>query len=117
MTNREIKFRAWDDGIMIYSHQHLNINSHTKIIWFFRVIRKDAIIMQFTGLHDKDGKDIYEGDICTGHSDGNGDITWTSYDGGFDYVFDDGNNVGINEVLRNIVVIGNIYETPKLLTQ
>ena len=55
---REIKFRAWDDGRMVRQTGALVILKR-----FFRVIREDSILMQFTGLHDKNGKEIYEGDI------------------------------------------------------
>ena len=55
---RTIKFRAFDDGKMIYPTGALS-----KLKRFIRIIREDAIIMQFTGLLDKNGKEIYEGDI------------------------------------------------------
>ena len=56
--NREIKFRAWDDNKMIYPTNALSNRNR-----FFRLIREDAILMQYTGLKDKNGKEIYEGDI------------------------------------------------------
>ena len=58
---REIKFRAW--------------NSYTKkwlTIFPMQDIRdpfpkdKDIIIEQYTGLKDKNGKEIYEGGYCSG---------------------------------------------------
>lgn len=55
---REIKFRAFDDGRMVYP-----VGAMANINRFFRVIREDAILMQFTGLKDKNGKEIYEGDV------------------------------------------------------
>lgn len=52
---REIKFRAWDDNsLMIYSGN---------LAEFFSYMDPSAPLMQYTGLKDKNGKEIYEGDV------------------------------------------------------
>lgn len=59
-----LKFRAWDDGVMIYSDS-FSCDQYVDYAWlckFFESIRSDAIIMQWTGLTDKDGVNVYEGD-------------------------------------------------------
>ena len=63
MSKREIKFRAWDE----FSKRMIG-NVSTGTIYLFgdeaEQIRSDrSIFMQFTGLLDKNGIEIYEGDI------------------------------------------------------
>lgn len=60
---REIKFRAFDDGKMINQDQTIMTENIDQLWYFFKTVRKDAIIMQFTGLRDRHGKEIYENDI------------------------------------------------------
>ena len=72
-------------------------------------------LMQFTGLHDKNGKEIYEGDV----------VEFENYRDGQQYYkaretirFDLGMFHIYGEPLRNfqnIEVIGNIYSNPELL--
>lgn len=85
---REIKFRVWDN--IDYMSQPFTLND---VMLGKIAFTEDCPVMQYTGLKDWKGKEIYEGDICEGHSDGRGIIKWTDFDGGYDYVFTDGPNL------------------------
>jgi len=108
---RDIKFRAWSalDNKMKECDMEEDIQSYFK--------HNDGIeLMQYTGLKDKNGKEIYEGDILKKwySRDTTGkDIIWfyepveleiTDSSVGFDITF-----------LSNSEVVGNIYENAELL--
>lgn len=118
---REIKFRAWD-------------GQDTMIYFDFNSIRHDGLIdwnenkysdtggglyidncnvMQYTGLQDKTGRDIFDGDIVETDTENIVSIKYNNdfgayQAGGFPLTKRD-----IEEL--NIEIIGNIYENPELL--
>ena len=104
---REIKFRAWD-GKQI----HYNIPIASVSVGIFLEMKGCAMeLMQYTGLKDKNGKEIYEGDILD--SSFPIVIEWDKRTVSFVARRDITFPLRIDGVYQ---VIGNIYENPELLT-
>lgn len=120
---RTIKFRGYSDELksFVYGfYQEVNVNGvvYSYIFWQGNTtpVRTDSI-GQFIGLHDKNGKEIYEGDFITYSgitSNGQKIIRVVNYNS--DYARFQGGMYPLSETKNLIEVIGNIYENPELLT-
>jgi hypothetical protein len=104
---REIKFRAWD-GKRILDDFYVSCRSGKAEV---RGEVFDWTLMQYTGLKDKNGKEIYEGDVVR-WSGKVYLIEWHDKVAGFVM---QNNGIERPDVEFESEVIGNIYESPNLL--
>lgn len=128
---REIKFRGlrldgkgWIYGDLV----NQTTNAHSKIIdvgikehQCHPVEVKPSSVSQYTGLKDKEGKEIYEGSICRirFYDEGlkNGQVVFRVFHSGYYLEGDFGQySMGTWEP-SYIEIIGNIHENPELLNQ
>lgn len=124
--SRIIKFRAWSKNIaMPGSNEFMEYSDKIGLMKFFSIYPKQGVvmngaaerfIMQFTGLLDKNGKEIYEGDILQysmPNMEGDGSTTYTELvhfeNGSFEL---DGCPCYVGADIGE--VIGNIHENPEL---
>jgi hypothetical protein len=147
MSNREIKFRAWDRNHLHWLH--VDDGDLCDLSWGYECGRvyytESVIFQQYTGLKDKNGKEIYEGDVlwysnedghhtsfsegfvvefgeqCLGDSSYQQTIGWNAtrlHSFGKPSLLCSGRLThGILDLFgyHNVEVIGNIYENPDLI--
>ena len=114
---RVIKFRAWGEVEMVYEG-----GKSLDYIHSWNILREYEVLMQFIGLKDKNGIEIYEGDILKSSTKEAHYFEVYYSDGGFKYrnksktidiSFADHNH--LEKILSILEVVGNIYETPEIL--
>ena len=112
---KELKFRAWDGKKMIEDVIPVSETDIVELFEYEHQVTEVEAVEQYTGLKDKNGKEIYEGDIV--------ELDWyvrndKSYRVKEKVVFNDmGARLG-NDRIRNcsnVEVIGNIHENDYLL--
>ena len=126
---REIKFRAfYPRDKMMYFVKGINWQTNTIRLHVDRNPRfEECHLMQYTGLKDKSGKEIYEGDVITDNSGRIWEIKWRESPVGFGLFILNEKKKGfdgrigrfttsmMDYQMADMEVIGNIYENSSLL--
>ena len=129
---REIKFRGYDEENKCWRYGHFfetvegirrcyNIVENRDTKYYVEV---DSI-GEFTGLYDKTGKEIYEGDIFSisnpynnSTASGYAKVVFSyDYVGGWVLTSDGKDSLNIGTRTKSVEVVGNIYENPDLVRQ
>ncbi len=143
--SRDLKFRAWDGAKMVYdgdkvfpSHFDSKLRAVTgpaevtnkgDNLWVYETQLKNATdrhfdhtsgipvteIMQFTGLHDKNGKEVFEGDVLRQEHYSDWIVAW--YGTGFHVYVSCNPGTYYPLVQSDREIIGTIHENPELLKQ
>lgn len=121
---REIKFRAWTQGQMwaprnifeLTTYKHIQPDGSKLVECGYP---SDTILMQYTGLKDKNGKEVYEGDIVKSLKERHYRIYQIEYKEQLGAFEGTGIDTGFTFSCYNLPVfgevIGNIFEHPHLL--
>lgn len=114
---RETKFRVWD-GKRMTNQIELRFAHGLRLVSTsdlgFGIIGDDkCVLMQYTGLKDKNGKEVYEGDIVRYSNKSDREVVFEK--GMFQSRQKNGWGALVL-IANNCEVIGNIYENPELLT-
>lgn len=132
MSMRPIRFRVWDtvekrmflmDKEPYYQSEYQNfcfsVNFQLKEdededYMQYKVESDNWILMQYTGLKDKNGNEIYEGDIVESYKGIRFHVQWI----GNGFALHRGvTGQGLLQPTKELEIVGNIYSNPELLNQ
>lgn len=124
------KFRVWGQLINKMAPNSMEIVDWIKLLKehgdpsTFNAMVDNFIWMQFTGMFDKYGKEIYEGDILKQKHNGHtiiGTMIWNpsllqfGMSAEVDFEEEDNLKINVSEDKHKPEIIGNIYENPELI--
>lgn len=104
--------KIWTSQLYIIREEDNGFDSYTE----YEVIPET--VGQYTGLTDKNGKKIFEGDICRHYSNYSGKNIYAPivFELGMFYLkYDDKAGMPLGDMCEKIEVIGNIHDNPELL--
>lgn len=115
---RELRFRAWVKseecymGKWIDTQYPVTFSAVNEVAEYYS--DNDLVVEQYTGLKDKNGKEIYEGDIVS-YRGNNYQIKWCK--ASFAYIASSNNQYYWLSPSKSTVfeVIGNTYENPEMV--
>jgi uncharacterized phage protein (TIGR01671 family) len=123
MSKDRFKFRAWNTkdkkfwgDFYLKSNGDMGKDSESDNIHYLEDVKdNNNILMQCTGLKDKNGKLIFEGDIIKGYPSDliKRVVKWQTDVAGFDVI----ESVHMSHVASMSEIIGNIYENPDLVKE
>lgn len=123
---REYLFRGkmiangnWSEGNLLVTKQGCCITPDATVLYSNVAVNPETV-GQYTGMKDKNGKRIFEGDIIDfsdrSYSDGYGVVRYDAEGTEFEFVYDDHyEGLGRCYYPEDVEVIGNIYDNPNLV--
>ena len=131
---REILFRGkridngeWVDGNLFVPDEITHRKAPTELLVGTNVVRisyevDPSTVGQYTGLTDKNGKRIFEGDILEHHAQGDiivnrGVVNWDEKNARWAHQLNTMNPCFYMHNPKSVEVIGNIYDNPELLKE